>query len=275
MPDPPFQQPIGMPFNELQTVDSTNNYAFSQIHAGLAQHGTAIFAHEQTAGKGQRGKKWVSAAGSAMALSLVIKPAPLALTQQFQLSACVAVSVLEWLETYAGENVKIKWPNDVYWKDRKAGGILIESIVRSREHGAGSTESIVDSRESEVGSWQWAVIGIGININQESFPPDLPNPVSLRQITGKRFDAVEMAKKLCIVFDRWFERLIHEGFESIYEKYISSLYKRNEKVKLKKGSRVFEATVKSVARDGKLIILHGVEEQIDFGAVEWMLDAGC
>ena len=266
MPDPSFQQPIGMPFIELQTVDSTNNYAFSQIHAGLAQHGTAIFAHEQTAGRGQRGKKWVSPVGSAIALSLVIKPAPLALTQQFQLSACVAVSVLEWFKTYVDENVKIKWPNDLYWKDRKAGGILIESLVNS-------PESLVRSQEPTVGSWQWAVIGIGVNINQDSFPPDLPNPVSLRQITGQRFDTVEMAKELCIVFDRWFERLIREGFESIYEKYISSLYKRNEKVKLKKGSRVFEATVKSVSTDGKLIIVHGVEEEVDFGAVTWMPDA--
>jgi BirA family biotin operon repressor/biotin-[acetyl-CoA-carboxylase] ligase len=271
-----------MPFIELQTVDSTNNYAFSQIHAGLAQHGTAIFAHEQSAGKGQRGKTWVSPVDSTIALSLVIKPAPLALTQQFRLSACVAISVLEWFKTYAGENVKIKWPNDLYWKDRKAGGILIESIVGSTESGVrgGDSGSLpagrrVDSRESKPGSWPWAVIGIGININQESFPPDLPNPVSLRQITGQRFDTVEMAKELCAVFDQWFERLIHEGFESIYEKYISSLYKRNEKVKLKKGSRVFEATVKSVSRDGKLIIQHGVEEQIDFGAVTWMLGAGC
>jgi BirA family biotin operon repressor/biotin-[acetyl-CoA-carboxylase] ligase len=256
-----------MPFIELQTVDSTNNYAFSQIHAGLAQHGTAIFSYEQTAGKGQRGKKWVSPIGSAIALSLVIKPAPLALTQQFQLSACVAVSVLEWFKTYVDENVKIKWPNDLYWKDRKAGGILIESIVNSRGSGAGS-------REPEVSNWQWAVAGIGVNINQESFPPDLPNPVSLRQITGQRSDTVKMAKELCIVFDKWFEQLIHEGFESIYEKYISSLYRRNEKVKLKKGSRVFEATIKSVSADGKLIIVHGVEEEVDFGAVEWMLDAG-
>jgi BirA family biotin operon repressor/biotin-[acetyl-CoA-carboxylase] ligase len=267
LPDPPFQQTLGIPFIELQTVDSTNNYAFSQIHAGLAQHGTAMFAHEQTAGKGQRGKKWVSPADSAITLSLVIKPAPLALTQQFQLSACVAVSVLEWFNSYAGEHVKIKWPNDLYWKDRKAGGILIESIVNSRESG-------VRNPESQVANWQWAVIGIGVNINQESFPPDLPNPVSLRQITGRRFDTVEMAKELCTVFDRWFARLTHEGFETIYEKYISSLYKLNQKVKLKKGSRVFEATIKSVSADGKLIIVHGVEEEVEFGAVEWMWDAG-
>ncbi|HET6994063.1 MAG TPA: biotin--[acetyl-CoA-carboxylase] ligase [Chitinophagaceae bacterium] len=263
-----------MPFIELQTVDSTNNYAFSQIHAGLAQHGTAIFAHEQTAGKGQRGKKWVSQGGSAIALSLVIKPVPLALTRQFQLSACIAVSVLEWFKTYAGENVKIKWPNDLYWKDRKAGGILIESIVGSGDPIPIATGSGAVSPKTGTGVWQWAVVGIGININQDSFPPDLPNPVSLRQIAAQQFDTVEMAKELCTVFNSWFERLTHEGFDSIYEKYISSLYKRNKKVKLKKENRVFEAIIKSVSPDGKLIIEHGIEEEIEFGTIEWMLDAG-
>ena len=103
---------------------------------------------------------------------------------------------------YAGDETKIKWPNDLYWQDRKAGGILIESIVRSRESG--------------VGSWEWAIIGIGININQTTFPDDLPNPVSLKQITGKNFDPVELAKELCGLLDKRFTELIENGFENIY-----------------------------------------------------------
>ena len=137
-----------MPFIEVQTVDSTNNYAFSRIHAALAQHGMILFAHEQTAGKGQRGKKWLSAPGLDIAMSILLKPAPLAVTEQFRLSACVAVSVHELFKKYAGENVTIKWPNDLYWKDRKAGGILIESVVRSPRSGA-----VIAS-----GAWQWAVV---------------------------------------------------------------------------------------------------------------------
>src|SRR5258705_5530512 len=101
-----------MPFIELQSIDSTNNYALSQIHAGLAKHGQAIFAHEQTAGKGQRGKKWMSFKGVNIALSIIIKPAPLLVSQQFQLSACIAVTLREFYRKYAGEETKIKWPND-------------------------------------------------------------------------------------------------------------------------------------------------------------------
>ena len=122
-----------MPFVELQSVDSTNNYARQQIHAGLAQHGMGIFTHEQLAGKGQRGNSWSSEKDANIILSIVIKPQPLLLTQQFMLSACVAVSIHDFFSKYAGDSTKIKWPNDLYWQDRKAGGVLIESVVGSRE----------------------------------------------------------------------------------------------------------------------------------------------
>ena len=253
-----------MPFIELQTIDSTNNYALSQIHAGLAQHGEAIFAHEQTAGKGQRGKKWVSSKGVNIALSIIIKPAPLRVSQQFQLTACVALTLCEFFRKYAGTETKIKWPNDLYWKDRKAGGVLIESIVRSFESGVGSPES-------GVSAWQWAVIGIGININQTSFPPGLSNPVSLKQITGKSVETIALAKELCRLFDDHFGKLVSDGFEDIYAQYLSHLYKINERVKLKKDNRVFETTIKMVSPAGKLIVQHGIEEEFDFGSIEWVV----
>ena len=252
-----FHQAIGMPFIELQTVDSTNNYALGQIHAGLAQHGMTIFTHEQTAGKGQRGKKWDSLPSANIAISIIIKPDPLTLSRQFQLSACVSVAVNEFFSKYAGEDTKIKWPNDLYWKDRKAGGILIESGIQSRESG--------------VNVWEWAIIGIGININQSAFPPELSNPVSLKQITGKNFDTIILAKEICLSFGEHYEKLISGGFENIYSEYLSRLYKKNEKVKLKKDSRVFEAMIKTVLPNGRLIVQHSIEEEFDFGSVEWII----
>ena len=120
---------LGVPFIELLSIDSTNNYALTQIHAGLPQHGTAFFAHEQVAGKGQRGKTWIAPKDSSLIVSIVINPQPLQLTQQFQLSACIAISVCEFFGHYVGDATRIKWPNDLYWYDRKAGGILIENII--------------------------------------------------------------------------------------------------------------------------------------------------
>lgn len=253
-----------MPFIELQTVDSTNNYALTQVHAGLAQHGLSIFAHEQTSGKGQRGKKWVSPARSNIALTIIIRPTALLPAQQFQLSACVAVAVVKLFKKYAGNDTKIKWPNDLYWKDRKAGGILIESVVSSNKSEPGKPDP-------GMGTWQWAIVGIGININQTSFPPELPNPVSLKQVTGKNSDPVDLAKETCRLFNEEFENLTRNGFENLYAEYLSHLYKRNEKVKLKKDNRVFEAMIKTVSPAGKLIIQHSIEEEFDFGAIEWVI----
>jgi BirA family transcriptional regulator, biotin operon repressor / biotin---[acetyl-CoA-carboxylase] ligase len=270
-----------MPFIELESVDSTNNYAFKQLHAGLAQHGTAYFAREQMAGKGQRGKTWSAAKDSSLLLSIVVDPGPLLLTQQFQLSACVAVSVCEFFSRYAGDSTRIKWPNDLYWQDRKAGGVLIENIIGSQKSEVGPSASLRMSRNDQLSTvnfqksshWQWAVIGIGINVNQEIFPEELKNPVSLKQITGSDFSPVEMAKELCLVLENNFNKLVISGFETIYSSYLSFLYKKNELVKLKKGSRVFETTIKRVSPAGKLIVQHAMEEEFGFGEIEWVIPA--
>ena len=262
MPQPSFTHPLGLPFIELQSVDSTNNYAREQIHAGLAQHGMTIFAREQTAGKGQRGKAWTTEKGSNIILSLIIKPQPLQLAQQFQLSACAAVAIHGFFMKYAGADTKIKWPNDLYWQDRKAGGILIENIVGSRDPIAIG---------SGVRRWDWSIIGVGINVNQTSFPTDLSNPVSLKQITGKIFNPMDLAKELCLVFTKRFNELIEEGFENIYTTYLAHLYKRRSTVKLKKGSKVFETIIEGVSPTGKLITKHAIQEEFDFGEVQWMI----
>jgi BirA family biotin operon repressor/biotin-[acetyl-CoA-carboxylase] ligase len=259
---PPSHNTIGTPFIELQSVDSTNNYARSLIHEGLAQHGAAIFAHEQLAGKGQRGKTWIAGKDANIILSIVIDPYPLQVTQQFQLSACSAVAVHDLFNKYAIDETRIKWPNDLYWQDRKAGGILIENIVGSQESGASSR---LQPR------WQWSIIGIGININQTTFPGELRNPVSLKQITGKEFDPVILAKELCQFLNKRFQQLIADGFQNIYADYLSHLYKKNEKVKIKKGTKVFEVTVNGVSASGKLITQHFIEEEFDFGEIEWMI----
>lgn len=265
MPQLPFLTPIGLPFTELLSVDSTNNYAFEQIHDGLAQHGATFFAHEQLKGKGQRGKTWAAKKANNLVLSIVIDPRPLLLNQQFQLSACVAVSAWEFFSGYAGDATTIKWPNDIYWQDRKAGGILIENVVSVSNH-----QSAVDSQQSD--SWKWAVAGIGININQTIFPEEIKNPVSLKQITGKQYNPVELAKEFCSILNKNFTELITKGFENIYSLYLDHLYKKNQVLKFKAGPRIFEATVKTVSLSGSLVLQHSIEEEFDFGQVEWLIN---
>lgn len=257
MPHHSFTNPIGLPFIELQSVDSTNNYALEQVHAGLAQHGMAIFTHEQSAGKGQRGKTWEAEKHSNIILSLIINPFPLLIRDQFHLSICSSLAVYDFFNHYSGGNSSIKWPNDLYWQDRKAGGILIENVIGA-------------APDPGLSHWQWSVIGIGININQTHFPSTSPNAVSLKQITGRNFDPMELSRELCGSLDKRFRQLIEQGISHLLEEYNSYLYKRDENVRLKIGNRVFQAKILSVSAEGRLKVWTSLEEEFDFGEIEWI-----
>ena len=253
MPYPSPDKPPRVLFIELQTVDSTNNYALSKAHAGLAQHGMAVFSHEQLAGKGQRGKTWKTAKGQNIALSLLLQPGNLQVQKQFELSASIAVAVHHSLRQYLDDNLKIKWPNDIYWQDRKAGGILIENVVQGT-------------------NWKWTVAGIGINVNQTNFSAELANPVSLKQITGKTFEVTSLARKIATGILEAFETLQSGKGNELLAEYRSHLYKLGENARFKKDNRVFEATVKDISPSGKLILQHKVEEEFTVGEINWIID---
>ena len=242
---------IGNPLIELQQVESTNNYATGLVHAGMAQHGTAVFAHHQTKGKGQHNRTWLSEEGKNIAMSVILQPPALALSQSFLLSMATAIGTRQFLSKYAGSETKVKWPNDLYWRDRKAGGILIENIVQGTE-------------------WKAAIIGIGININQTSFENLDSKAVSLKQITGKDFEPLALAKELCQQLSQAYD-VLHKLPAQIIESYKNQLYKINEVVRLKKGSRVFDAKVKNVTTMGQLVVQHATEEYFSIGEVEWLI----
>ena len=267
MPLTPVNHSLGIPFVELQSIDSTNNYALAQIHANLAQPGTCYFAHEQTAGKGQRGRGWTSEKGSNILLSIVLNPLFLQPSQQFLLSACIAVAAHRYFSDFVSNDLKIKWPNDLYWKDRKLGGILIENVI-----GKSLTEKwqTTPRQEPKNPQWKWSVVGIGINVNQKKFPVELSNPASLVQITGVKYNCIELAKNLCKRIDESYQRLVHGDYISNLKLYNEFLYKKNEIVNFKKGNRNFQATVKSVNESGQLLVQHLIEEPIDFGQVAWV-----
>ena len=237
-------------FTILDTVDSTNNYAMARINAGLAKHGMVWFANEQTAGKGQRGKNWTSEKGTNIAMSLALEPTKIKINSQFHLSAAVALACFEFLEKYIDGETKIKWPNDLFWRDRKAAGILIENKLQAQ-------------------SWKWAVVGIGININQTVFDKSIANAVSLKQITGKTFNPVELAKELSNLLMIKLNEA--SGLEETLQQYNRHLYKINELITLRKSGIKFDTVVKEVSAKGKLITVDAFEREFDFGEVEWVL----
>lgn len=221
-----------------------------QVHDGLAKHGQAWFANEQTAGKGQRGKSWISQKGKNIAMSLVLEPEKCEIENRFHLSALVALSCAEFLKMHSGEKIKIKWPNDLYWRDRKAGGILIENKLQGK-------------------AWKWTVVGIGINVNQEVFGQNLKHAVSLKQITGKAFDVIVLARQLQLLLMKNLGN--GKTLDETMLDYNEELYKKDELVTLKKANIKFDTIIKEVSPQGNLLTVDAIEREFDFGEVEWVL----
>ncbi len=222
------------------------------VKTGLAGHGAAWFAHKQTAGKGQRGKSWQSNSGENIILSVLLDMSWLPVSQQFRLSMAISLAVRQFLSQYCPEDLTIKWPNDIYWRDRKAAGILVENVIKGN-------------------IWQWAVVGVGININQVIFDPGLPNPVSLKQITGKSYQVVELARNLCTFLEQSFSQLkSQQSQDSLLVEYNSRLYKRLELVNFRDGNRKFSAKISGVDEKGKLILDPSAPKSYMFGELEWL-----
>jgi len=202
---------LGEPLIELASIDSTNIYAMDQVHQGLALSGSCYSADFQTAGKGQHGRNWESEKGENLLLSYVLELKQLKSDKiwtpadQMGFSAAVALGARAFFTSFAGEETKIKKPNDIYWGDRKAGGILIENLVRGKD-------------------WTWTVIGIGMNINQGSFSLAAvnrvsANPISLQEITNKNWDLKKMQKYLSEAMTKSIQNWLLEGAEKTIQAF--------------------------------------------------------
>ena len=219
-----------------------------RIREGLAEGGSAWFSAFQTAGKGQRGRVWASAPGRNIALSVVLQPEGYLKSGKFHLNALVGLSCLQFLRTLHPEGFSLKWPNDLYWNDRKAGGILIEAVMSGAER-------------------KWIVIGIGINVNQLSFPEVNDDPVSLKEITGRDHDPEALARAL---HEKLLYDLEHTSEETIMKSYNEELYMRGQLVKLKKGNVTFSTRIKEVNEFGNLLTEDATEHSFSVGEVEWV-----
>lgn len=195
---------LGSPLIELSAIDSTNMYAMEQIHAQTALSGSAYRADFQTHGKGQHGRVWESEKAENLLCTYILdlrslkKGVKWVPDDQKGMSAAVSLGAQHFFSQFAGEETKIKKPNDIYWRDRKAGGILIENMIRGTE-------------------WTWTAIGIGFNINQTQFSNAAGKPVSLKQITGKNWEIKAMQKHLAASLSASLNLWLEEGEEKIIQ----------------------------------------------------------
>jgi BirA family biotin operon repressor/biotin-[acetyl-CoA-carboxylase] ligase len=249
--NPMPHSPIGHKLTILDSVDSSNNYAMGQLQAQKAEHGEAYFALEQTAGKGQRGKLWQSEPAANIMVSIVLETSPLASSDLFYLSMAMALGARSWMASHAGDETKVKWPNDLYWRDRKAGGILIENKWAGAE-------------------WQFAVIGMGINVNQVVFAESDRKPVSLRQITGKNLDLMEETRALFMHLEYRWQQLLDGKKGELFETYNEFLFGKGELCRFRKNNIVFESLVTGVDTTGELLTRDKTDRRFRVGEVEWL-----
>lgn len=244
-------QTIGEPFVELDSTESTNDLAMRAASSRTAEPGTVWFAHEQTGGRGQRGRVWHSEPGRNLAMSILLEAPFTDPSSAFPLGAATALACLDAIGEKGVSDLYVKWPNDIYHGDCKMGGILIENIVRGPK-------------------WTHAVVGIGINVNQSRFDPLLPNPVSILQVTGRQESTLGLARSLCLKLEARLERMMRNGIGQTMEAFNERLHGRGRRMSFRRNGERFEADVTRVLQDGRILLSCPPPNLFRHGEIEWL-----
>lgn len=228
---------INIPIEKMEETLSTNDHLAQLCRHNKAEEFYTVVTNYQTDGKGQRGNTWEAERGKNILFSIVIYPTALEAKNQFYLSMLTAVSIVAALEKYT-DGFSIKWPNDIYWKDRKICGILIENELEGKY-------------------LSQSIVGIGLNINQEHFRSSAPNPVSLFQIVGKGIDREEIFGKIIHAILSGYKALEsnqHELSEALHHLYRKHLYRKNGLHLYRDKDGDFLAEIHNVGTDGCLYL---------------------
>ena len=232
-----YPKNIQLTIERLEEAASTNSYLAQLCKESKAKEFYTVITDNQTAGRGQRGNTWESESGKNLTFSTVLFPTTLEAKEQFHLSMTVAYAVVDALESYT-DGFSIKWPNDIYWKDKKIGGILIENELEGK-------------------FLSQSIVGIGINVNQEVFHSSAPNPVSLIQIIGASIDRKELLNKILrgIMSGYIFlETAYRQAVLNISQLYTQKLYRNEGFHPYRDKEGTFWAEFQQVEPSGHLIL---------------------
>lgn len=226
---------VGKVLYEFESLPSTNLHAVELLATTEPEEGTVILAEYQSAGRGQMGTQWVSFPGLNLTLSVILRPGFLEVKDQFYLNKAISLAVFELVRQYLPDQVTIKWPNDVMIEGRKVGGILIQNGIQGKR-------------------WQWAVAGIGLNINQKEFPFELLHATSLCVETNLSFDLLKIRSTLFQLLDDFY-RALREDHKALDLCYREALYRRNKETTfvLPSGEELY-GSIQDVDSLGRLII---------------------
>lgn len=218
---------------DLETTESTNHF-LKHYRPVSPKDMTLVTTRYQTAGRGQTGNTWESEKGLNLLFSLLIHPREVEANRQFILSQAIALAICEALSEYA-EGFCIKWPNDIYWKDKKICGILIENTLTGK-------------------NIENCIIGVGVNINQQKFESNAPNPVSLSQITGDSHEQVFILAAIVKRFKDYYQQIRSKQTNELVIKYMNALYRKDGFHSYADANGTFEAEIRDIEPDGHLIL---------------------
>ena len=219
----------------LPEINSTNTYLAGILHKISLPEGSVIRAVKQNSGRGQKDSIWESEAGKNLLLSFLFYPSFITPKDVFLLNKTFTLSVYDFVTIWLKKKVSIKWPNDIYWKNKKVSGILIENSINA------STIS-------------HSIIGIGVNINQNLFSPDLLNPVSFSLINHKEYDLEELFNSLCSCIEARYLQLKNGDIKSIDKDYQSALFSIGKWKIYESMDNRFKGCIEGVDEYGKLLI---------------------
>jgi len=216
------------------SLDSTNTYAKELIASKNCEDRTVIVAESQTKGRGQHTNVWESEDGMNLTFSIVYFPEDIAASQQFYLSRAIALGVADYLCKKV-DDVSIKWPNDIYVGEKKIAGILIENTVMG---------PYISS----------TICGIGININQEVFCSDAPNPISLKQITARGYDLNTELELLVGAIEKRYCFLGKGDLKSLDMDYNNLLFRKSGYHLYNEGEMLFKAKIVEITAFGQMVL---------------------
>lgn len=225
---------IGSKIIFRKNLSSTNTHAINLLSGEKPAEGTIITTDFQSAGRGQPGNSWESEAGKNLLFSVILYPEKISPSEQFILSMAVSLGISDFVSRHAG-GCKVKWPNDIYAGNDKIAGILIES-------------STLGNKIS------YMVAGVGLNINQEVFRSNAPNPVSLKQITGKEYELTGCLTEVAADLDRRYADILKGNHDSIRTGYLGNLYRKNEWTTFRDSEGLFTGMIKDVENDGRMTV---------------------
>lgn len=225
---------IGQKRIHIPELDSTNRFAMDLVRNSMPPEGSIITTEYQNAGRGQHGKQWLSERGANINASIILYPRTLTAADQFLLNMAVACAVCDTAAALCAQECVLKWPNDVYSTDKKIAGILIEN-------------SWAGSR------WQAAVVGIGLNVNQQEFA-DFP-ATSLRNMCGSVLSHEACYEVLFRQLEARYLMLRGPRKEQLLHDYNRLLMRRNESVNIhfQDGSSSF-GTLLGATRSGGILV---------------------